>query len=91
MRVVGTVLRGGGVLLGAAGAAVDAYSTGTTIYGQLQSGNAIEAGLAGAQFGGRWGGTFAGAAFGAYGFAAGPFVGTATTVLGAGPSSASRG
>lgn len=62
IRTIGQGLRIGGVALGAAGAAYDIYSTGSTIAGQLSAGNASAAALSSAEFGGRWTGTAVGEA-----------------------------
>ncbi|PWT75507.1 MAG: hypothetical protein C5B46_02510, partial [Proteobacteria bacterium] len=80
MRVLGTALRTGGLALGAAGFGIDVYNTSNNISAALNQNNTIGAGREAAQFGGRWGGTVAGTVIGSYGFAAGPIVGTATTI-----------
>jgi hypothetical protein len=56
MRRVGAALRGGGLVLGGAGAAYDAYSTYGEIKQQLAAGDTRGARLSGAQFVGREGG-----------------------------------
>ena len=53
MRALGNTLRGGGLVLGAAGVGIDGYLTYNQINQQLTAGNMTGAGLSGAQFAGR--------------------------------------
>jgi len=82
MRAAGAVLRTAGRYLGAAGLAYDVYSTSRNISADLAQNDTVGVGREVAGFGGRWAGMTAGASLGAWGYAAGPVVGTITTIGG---------
>lgn len=85
MRVVGAAVRTGGGVLAVAGFGYDVYNTSKAVTADLQRGDTagrVDAGREVAKFGGRWGGAAAGAYLGAYGYLAGPVVGTFTTIGG---------
>src|SRR5215472_7320704 len=82
MRTVGSTLKVVGKFAGPVGLAYDLYNTGRDISADLVNNDAVGVGRDVAQFGGRWAGMTAGASLGAWGYAAGPVVGTITTIGG---------